>query len=155
MVGPFMRFRLTLIAFLGLGVPVDADVVPAPLFTDNAVLQRDRPIPVWGTADAGEDVAVTFGASTVATKADASGRWRIDLPAQPANAAPSELVIKGNSTLVLGNIVVGEVWLASGQSNMEWPVNKTFGQAIDVPASARFPVSNSPAKTGALSQPRR
>ena len=135
-----MRYTLTLLALLGLGASLRADVVPASLFTDNAVLQREKPIPVWGTAVAGEKVSVTFGGQTVATTADAAGKWRVDLPAQPANATPAELVIKGNNTITLANVVVGEVWLASGQSNMEWAINNTFDKAIDVPASAKFPL---------------
>ena len=117
-----------------------ADVVPAPLFTDNAVLQRDKPIPVWGMADAGEKIAVTFGGQTLSTTAGADGKWRVDLPALPANAEPATLTIAGNNTITLSNIVVGEVWIASGQSNMEWVINNTFDKAIDIPASANFPL---------------
>ena len=135
-----MRYTLTLLALLGLGASVRADVVPAPLFTDNAVLQRDKPLPVWGTADAGEKVTVTFAGHSATTTAGTDGKWRVDLPAQPANATPSDLVIKGNNTLTLANIVVGEVWIASGQSNMEWSVNSTFDKAIDIPASAKSPL---------------
>ncbi len=135
-----MRNTLLCLALLCLGASLHADVVPAPLFTDNAVLQRDKPIPVWGTAAAGETVSVTFAGQTVATTADASGKWRIDLPALPANATPADLVIKGNNTLSYSNIVVGEVWLASGQSNMEWGVANTYDQAIDIPASAKSPL---------------
>lgn len=135
-----MRYTLTLLALLGLGAHVRADVVPAPLFTDNAVLQRDKPIPVWGKADAGEKVSVTFAGKTVSTTADAAGKWRVDLPAQAASATPADLVIKGNNTVTLANVVVGEVWIASGQSNMEWSVNNTFDKVIDVAASARNPL---------------
>lgn len=135
-----MRYTLTSLAVLCLGVSAHADVVPAALFTHNAVLQRDKPIPVWGTADAGENVSVTFGGHTVSTTAAADGKWRVDLPPSPANATASDLIIKGNNTLTLSGVVVGEVWLASGQSNMEWGVHSTYDQALDVPASARFPL---------------
>ena len=128
------------LALVYTGAPLRADVVSAPLFTDNAVLQRDKPIPVWGTATAGEKVAVTFACLTVDTVADASGKWRVYLPPQPANATPANLVIKGHNTLTLANIVVGEVWLASGQSNMGWPLKDTYDAAIDMPASAHFPL---------------
>ncbi|NDC73835.1 sialate O-acetylesterase [bacterium] len=119
---------------------IRASVVPAPLFTDNAVLQRGKPVPVWGTADAGEKVSVTFADQSLATTADAAGRWRIDLAPLPASATPAELVIKGTNTITLTNILVGEVWLASGQSNMEWAVKNTYDAALDIPASARFPL---------------
>jgi sialate O-acetylesterase len=135
-----MRYTLTLLALLGLGASLHADVVPAPLFTDNAVLQRGKPIPVWGTADAGEKVTVTFAGQTLVTTADASGKWRVDLPARPASSTPAELIIAGKNTITLANIVVGEVWLASGQSNMEWSLNNTFDHAVDIPASAKFPL---------------
>lgn len=135
-----MRNTLLCLALLGLGASVRADVTPAPLFTDNAVLQRDKPVPVWGKADAGEKVSVSFAGQTVSTTADAAGQWRVDLAPLPANAAPAELVIKGNNTITLANIVVGEVWLGSGQSNMEWVVKNTYDAAIDVPASADFPL---------------
>ena len=135
-----MNKTLICLLLTSLGASLRADVVPAPLFTDNAVLQRDKPIPVWGTADAGEKVSVTFAGQTVSVTADDSGKWRVDLAAQAASAKPAELVIKGKNTVTLANIVVGEVWLASGQSNMEFTVNRTYDTAIDVPASARFPL---------------
>lgn len=117
-----------------------ADVVPAFLLNDNAVLQRDKPIPVWGMADPGENVSVSFAGHTVTTTADASGKWRIELPPLPADAKPSNLVIKGKNTITRTNIVVGEVWLASGQSNMEMTVRETYDAALDIPGSARFPM---------------
>jgi sialate O-acetylesterase len=134
-----MRSPFACLALVCLSVPLGADVVPAPLFTDNAVLQRDKPIPVWGTADAGEKISVTFAGQTISTVADASGKWRGVLPPLSASATPAELVIKGNNTITLANILVGDVWLASGQSNMEWTVDNSYDRAIDVPASARFP----------------
>jgi len=152
-----MRNTLLCLALLCLGAHAHAAVVPAPLFTNNAVLQRDKPVPVWGTADAGEKVTVTFAGQSLETTADAAGKWRVDLAALPANATPAELVIKGTNTITLVNILVGEVWIASGQSNMEWTVNATYDKAIDVPASANYPqirhikikktVSDTPAST--------
>jgi len=129
-----------LIALLGLGAHLRADVVPAPLFTDNAVLQRDKPVPVWGTADAGEKVSVSFAGQSVETTADASGKWKVTLAALPARTQGSDLAIKGKNSLTLANIVVGEVWIASGQSNMEWIVKNTYDATLDIPASANFPL---------------
>jgi sialate O-acetylesterase len=131
---------LTCLALLCVGAPLRAEVVPALVFGHNAVLQRDKPIPVWGTADAGEKVSVAFADHTATTTADASGWWRVDLPALPANATPADLVITGRNTITCTNVVVGDVWLASGQSNMEWPVKDTYDAALDVPGSARFPL---------------
>jgi sialate O-acetylesterase len=140
-----MHKTLSCLALMCLGVacvgaPVCADVVPAFLFNDNAVLQRDKPIPVWGTAGAGEKVSVAFAGHTAATTTDAAGKWRVSLPALPANVTPASLVIKGKNTITRTNIVVGEVWLASGQSNMEMTVKETYDGALDIPGSARFPL---------------
>lgn len=125
---------------LALSHTVHAAVVPAPLFTNNAVLQRGKPVPVWGTADAGEKVSVSFAGQSRSTTADVNGQWRVDLAPLPANATPAELVIKGTNTITLSNILVGEVWLASGQSNMEYMLKNTYDAAIDIPASARYPL---------------
>jgi len=131
---------LVCLSALCVGTPVLADVVPAFVFNDNAVLQRDKPIPVWGTADAGEKVSVSFSGQTATTTADPAGKWRVDLPALPANATPTDMVIKGKNTVRRTNILVGEVWLASGQSNMEMMVKESFEAALEIPGSARFPM---------------
>lgn len=155
-----MRFFLLSLALLALGVSLRADVAPAPLFTDHAVLQRDKPVPVWGKASPGEKVTVTFDGQTVSTVADSSGKWSVTLVPMTARTKPSALVITGNNTITLADIVVGEVWLASGQSNMEWPVEKTFDKDIEIPVSARPPlirqikirhtVASSPADTAVI-----
>ncbi len=94
----------------------------APPFTDHAVLQRDVAVPVWGTDDQpGADITVTFAGQTKRTRVNAAGTWRADLDPLPANATGTELVVtRGNTSITLRDVVVGEVWLASGQSNMEW-----------------------------------
>jgi sialate O-acetylesterase len=104
------------------------------------VLQRDKPVPVWGTADVGEKITVSFAGQSVSTHADNSGKWRVVLAPQPANVTPAPLVIAGNNTITFTNILVGEVWLASGQSNMEQILKNTFDASIDIPASANFPL---------------
>ena len=128
------------LAIMCLATPLKAAVVPSLLFSDHAVLQRDKPIPVWGTADSAEKVSVSFSGHTVATTADESGAWRVDLPALPANATPGNLVITGKNIITLKGIVVGEVWLASGQSNMEMMVHETHDAALYIPGSARYPM---------------
>ena len=137
---PLFCLTLGCLSVICARTPLHADVVPAYFFSDNAVLQRDKPIPIWGTADAGEKVSVSFSGKTADTTADASGKWRVDLPALPANATPANLVIKGKNTITRTNILVGEVWLASGQSNMLQMVNETFDSALDIAGSARFPM---------------
>ena len=117
-----------------------ADVVPAVLFTNHAVLQRGKPVPVWGRADAGEKVSVTFAGRSVETVADASGKWSVQLSPLAARSEGSELVIQGKNKITLSNVVVGEVWLASGQSNMEYRVKEVHDAALEIPASAANPL---------------
>ncbi|HEX2860044.1 MAG TPA: sialate O-acetylesterase, partial [Lacunisphaera sp.] len=94
----------------------------APPFTDHAVLQREVAVPVWGWDDQpGATVTVAFGGQLQQTRVNAAGTWRADLDAMPANATGGDLVVtRGNTSITLRDVVVGEVWLASGQSNMEW-----------------------------------
>ena len=135
-----MRPLLLALVTISLATSLAAEVVPNFLFADNAVLQRDKPVPVWGTATAGEQVSVAFAGHTVSTTADKTGAWRVNLPAMPANATPGDLVISGSNTVTCKNVVVGEVWLASGQSNMEQTVKETYDAALDIPGSARHPL---------------
>lgn len=101
-----------------------AEVRLPALFSDGMVLQRDRPVPVWGTARPGETVTVRYVGQAVQTTAGADGRWRVSLAALAANEG-ADLVVAGSATLTVRNVAVGEVWVASGQSNMEQPL-KTY-----------------------------
>src|SRR5579871_2621361 len=113
-------------AVLALAGPAArADVKPNPLFGDHAVLQRGKPIPVWGTADPGEEVTVKLQSATASAKAGADGTWMVKLPEQSAGG-PYELTIHGKNTVTLKDILVGEVWVASGQSNMDWALRASF-----------------------------
>lgn len=133
-----------LVSSLAIAIAVSpalfADVTPATLFQDHAVLQRDKPVPVWGTADSGEQVTVTFAGQSKSAVAGQDGRWSVTLDPLPASATPASLTIAGNNILTLSDILVGEVWLASGQSNMEWVVKDTYDHALDVPGSANLPI---------------
>jgi len=103
----------------------------APPFTDHAVLQREVAVPVWGWSDQpGATVTVEFGGQKAQTRVNAAGVWRADLEAMPANATGGDLVVtEDKATVTLHDVVVGEVWLASGQSNMEWGMDATRGYA--------------------------
>ncbi len=127
--------RILLALFVITHSALFAAVTPAPLFKDNAVLQRDKPVPVWGVASAGEKVSVSFADQTKVATADADGRWSVTLDPLPANAEPAAMTITGENTITLSNILVGEVWIASGQSNMGWPVRLTYDAAIDIAGS--------------------
>lgn len=110
-----------------------AGVLPAPVFTDNMVLQRDAPLQIWGTAAAGEGVAVQFAGQKKTAAADARGKWCVRLDPLSASKEPRTLSVSGADTnpVVLTNVVVGEVWLCSGQSNMEWLVSKSSNFAAE------------------------
>ncbi len=102
-----------------LSMPTQAEVIAASVFGNNMVLQREQPVPVWGTATAGEPITVTFGGQKVSTKANAVGRWTVTLKPMKADATPREMTIAGTgNTNVFKDTLVGEVWLCSGQSNM-------------------------------------
>lgn len=96
------------------------------LFSDNMVLQRDAEIPVWGFAEAGEKVKVSFKNQNISTTADAAGNWMIKLKPEKFGG-PFTLKIEGNNSIELQNILIGDVWLCSGQSNMEWPLSASDG----------------------------
>ena len=116
-----------------------ADVTLAPLFQDHAVLQRDQALPVWGRAAPGEHVTVALKGRQVGTTASADGRWIVYLEPMAASAEPAELTVTGKSTVVVKDLLVGEVWLCSGQSNMEWPVSMAQDAAKEI-AAADFPL---------------
>ncbi len=98
--------------------PLQADVKPNPLFTDGAVLQRGQPVPVWGTARSGEKVTVEIAGQKAGTTA-AEGKWSVNL--KPLKeGGPHTMKITGDNAVTVNNLLVGEVWVCSGQSNMEW-----------------------------------
>src|SRR6187431_2390505 len=130
------RFFRGVAAFALVAGAAWADVQPASLFTDHAVLQRGRVIPVWGTAEPGEQVTVEFRGHTVTAVTDAVGKWRLELPTQEAGPA-AELVIRGKNTLRLSDVVVGEVWLCSGQSNMAFRIEEL--EQPEEEAAAEYP----------------
>jgi sialate O-acetylesterase len=98
-----------------------ADVRLPKIFADNMVLQRNQPIPVWGWADAGEKITVQFDKQVKTIKTDKSGKWLLKLDAELAGG-PFDMTIIGKNKLICKNILVGEVWICSGQSNMEMPI---------------------------------
>jgi len=101
-----------------------ADVAPSTLFADHMVIQRETQAPVWGAADAGETVTVTGSwGETAATTADASGKWMVKLET-PKAGGPHTLTIQGNNTVTIKDVLSGEVWFCSGQSNMKYELRK-------------------------------
>lgn len=107
------------------------------LFTDGMVLQRDCPVPVWGWADAGQRITVELAGRSVQTTAASDGRWKVLLPSMPAGG-PHTLVVIGPKRLIVRDVLVGEVWVCSGQSNMEWPLEMS-ARATQAVAQADYP----------------
>jgi sialate O-acetylesterase len=106
-------------------IKASAEITLPKVIGSNMVLQRNRPVAIWGKASAGEKVTVTFNKQVKKATADAEGKWMIDLNEMPANDKPSTMTISGSNTITLNNILVGEVWLCSGQSNMEFTMAKS------------------------------
>ena len=99
------------------------------IFGDGMVLQRGKPVPVWGTAEAGVPVMVSFAGRTLKAMPDSTGQWKLTLPAMTASSEGRKLTVKSaDTTLVFKDVLVGEVWLCSGQSNMEKPLGEQRGQ---------------------------
>ena len=97
-----------------------ADVRLPALFADHAVLQRDKPLPIWGWAEPGEKVAVRLGTETGDATAAKDGRWQVTLKPQPVSKTPLTLTVAGKNTITVRDVLLGDVWLCGGQSNMEW-----------------------------------
>ncbi len=117
-----------------------AEIALAPLFSDGAVLQCDKPVPVWGTAAAGESVTISFAGQTSRAKAGPDGRWALYLEPLAASAEGADLEAKGEKNRVsIHDVVVGEVWLCSGQSNMEFPVDRAMDAPEEI-ARAHYPL---------------
>ena len=136
----------------------EANVRLPAVIGNNMVLQKDIPLPIWGWADAGEEVTVSMGDSKVTAKADGAGKWKVTLPAIATAGGPHEMTVKGKNEIKIGNILIGEVWAGSGQSNMQWSVQQSMNSAEEI-ANATVendpwqpqPLRNSPARLG---QPR-
>jgi sialate O-acetylesterase len=115
-------------------VSAQAEVRLHALFTDGAVLQRELPLPIWGTASAGEKVIVSLAGQTATTTAT-DGRWQVKLKPLKAGG-PHVLTVEGSNKLEVKDVLVGEVWLCSGQSNMAFTLSGADNAATIVPASA-------------------
>lgn len=120
--------------------PASAEVRLPHLLSDNMVLQRDLPIPIWGWAKPDEKVTVRLGKSSASATAGTNGQWSVKLPKLPAGG-PYQLTVAGVNTRTLTNVLIGEVWLCSGQSNMHWtmaPGHGIINNDAEV-AAAKYP----------------
>jgi len=133
-----MRRLLTAVVVLVLTAPIlQAEVRFPSVIGDNMVLQRGEPVPVWGWDAAGTKVSVAIGDAAVTATAGADGRWTAYLPAMKAGG-PHDITVKGTSEATIKNVLVGEVWFCSGQSNMEWRVRQSDNPEEEI-AAAKYP----------------
>ena len=149
-----LTWSLCLLFFLTCATQAAESVLSLPhIFSDNMVLQREMPVPVWGTAARGEAVKVKFGNQEKNTTADANGLWMVKLDPMKADKTGRELVVTGKTTLTYSNVLVGEVWLCSGQSNMTFglrgfssakgntnPTDGVLNFADEIKATVGFPM---------------
>jgi sialate O-acetylesterase len=122
------------VAVLLICQTVQAAVKLPAVIGSNMVLQRDQAVPLWGWDAAGTEVTVTLGELKATAKADAEGKWMVRLPAMKAGG-PYEVTIQGTDTVKLDNVLVGEVWFCSGQSNMEWTVKASANPQEEIAAA--------------------
>ena len=145
------RFLLAFVAFAGLGTLGHAKVKLPALISDHMVLQQETPASVWGWAAPSESITVRFGEHSAKTQADPSGKWKVRLTELKAGEK-GDLVITGENEVTIKDVLVGEVWVASGQSNMEWTVanSKDFAaekQAANFPEIRMFTVKRAASLT--------
>ncbi len=123
--------KMILASMLFNSIAVQADIKPATLFNSKMVIQRDTQAPIWGKADAGEKVLVkaSWGARAE-TITDKNGKWMVKL-ATPNAGGPHSISLEGKNKITLNDVLSGDVWLCSGQSNMEWRVQALKGSQKD------------------------
>jgi sialate O-acetylesterase len=130
-----MKLSCICVVLLALVSNLRADVTVHPLFSDHAVLQKSNKVPIWGWADPEETVKVTIDGTTAATKTASDGKWRLDLNLEDKAPGPFELIVEGKNKLTIRDVVIGEVWVCSGQSNMELVLAHTKGAKEEIATS--------------------
>jgi sialate O-acetylesterase len=132
-----LALALAAVAAPAAAAPPSGATLLAQVFQDHAVLQRDKPVPVWGSAPPGSAVTVTLAGRSAQATADAAGRWQASLPAMAAGG-PYQLLARSSAgqTQSADDILVGDVWLCSGQSNMEFPVRRGLNSDSEISGSA-------------------
>jgi sialate O-acetylesterase len=128
---------LGLISLVSLPAFARADVKLPAIFTSHLVLQRDQANPVWGWAEPGEQVTVSIGEQKQTATADNAGKWRVKLAPLPVGG-PHQITVQGKNSITLDDVLVGEVWICSGQSNMQWAVNQAIDGDLE-PKTAKYP----------------
>lgn len=132
---PRPRLTALLLAAIAAAPHCLADVRLPAIISNNMVLRKSQAVPVWGKADPGEQVAVSLGDQKASAVADESGRWQAVLNLENSGPGPFEMTVEGKNRLVVSNVAVGEVWVGSGQSNMEWPIEDSANAKEEIAAS--------------------
>lgn len=132
-----MKYMFILLVLTFGSIPLSARVTPNHLFADNMVLQRDKMVKIWGWASPGEKVEVQFAKQVKKTETNAEGEWSVLLDPLKASSTPQELIIKGDDTHIFKNILVGDVWVLGGQSNMELDLDRIYYGDLEI-ASAHY-----------------
>jgi sialate O-acetylesterase len=136
---PVVRLlAMTLAASAVTAAEMRADVKLPNVIGSHMVLQRDKPLPIWGAAAAGEEVTVKFLDQSKSTRTDDNGNWKVVLAAVKADGKAHEMTITGKNTIKLEDVLIGEVWIGSGQSNMQWSLSATK-KAKEAIAAAEHP----------------
>ena len=137
----WMKFARYFLLFT-LAFSARAELKLPAVFGDNMVLQQQLRVPVWGWAAPNAVVTVKFSGQTKTTQADADGKWLVKLGKLKASFTPQTLVVESGETKIFTNVLVGEVWLGSGQSNMEKPIGKQPGQKPTFDAETELAAAN-------------
>src|SRR5690606_24271939 len=132
-----MRRTLYILILLFSSTTLLAQVKLPQIFGDHMVLQRDQPIAIWGRSSPGEQVTVQFNKQTRKARADKNGKWKVTLNPVPAGG-PYVLTVRGKNTITFSDVLVGEVWICSGQSNMAWTVQRSMDAKQEI-AEANYP----------------
>ena len=126
------------IGAVGFQSALSAAVRLPGFFGDHMVMQQNAPIRIWGWADPGEKITVRLGTSEQSTATNADGKWTAELPARTASRQAVSLIVQGTNRVEINDVLIGEVWLCSGQSNMEWTVAASTNAKEEI-ASANHP----------------
>ncbi len=120
-----MKSKLIILCSLLVCITVRAEVRLPGIFTGNMVIQRDKAVQIWGWADPGEKIKVSFNGQEEGTKTGKGGSWIVQLKPMPASVDPQSLMVESkHNDIILKNVLIGDVWICSGQSNMVWPLRR-------------------------------
>jgi sialate O-acetylesterase len=133
-----MRKLFLLTTLTAVALTANAEIKLPAIIGDNMVLQQKQANPIWGWDKPGTQITVSISGQSKTAKADDKGKWTVKLDPMPASSKPATMQIKGTNQVELKNILVGEVWICSGQSNMQWSVSQSYDAELEI-ATAKFP----------------